>query len=150
MGVELESWIEQVERQPAGSLLRRLRQAGMDEQLAETEDGAIAERNWLVHRFMEDPQVVAVMSSDGSGVDRLIARVDGIAATLQEAVNAIGGAVFAALEQLIGLSMPELMAAAAQIDPDTIDDEQMRAFVRAAPTLDPEEMRELFEGRAPD
>jgi hypothetical protein len=133
--------LSRLERQPAGALLRTLCELGIPAELAAGIEDVIVRRNQLVHRLMEDAQLLAALG--GTGVNRAVERVDELAADCQRLINGIAPDAFAGAERALGAPLPELFQMLQGLDPETVDDERLRAQLELVCGMDPEHVAEL-------
>jgi hypothetical protein len=137
---ELSRQIAELERRPAGELLRALRELGIEQELATRIAGVIERRNRLVHGAIADP-IIARPFATGEGVDEAVDYIDALGADIQAIINEIGPGAFSGAEAALGHSMRELLEAAKAIDLDQIEDPGLRGeldWIRrvAAPALE--------------
>jgi hypothetical protein len=128
---ELEGELATLERNPAGVLLRRLRELGIPDELSERIDKAIKGRNRVVHHLMHDPKV-AVALETGERMNEIVAEIDRITIDCQQLVNELSLAASPNLGVALGKTLPELAQLLASIDLDTIEDPQIRTAVQFA------------------
>jgi hypothetical protein len=140
--LRLGQQLSRLELQPAGELLRTLRELGIPSDVANRIEEVIGRRNNLVHRFMEDREVAAVFMT-GEGTDRIVERVDKLAADCQRLINEIGPSAFSGVEGVLGATLPELLAMAKSADLDAIEDDQLRAQLRWARDIDADQLDSL-------
>ncbi|HEX8074772.1 MAG TPA: hypothetical protein VF545_07305 [Thermoleophilaceae bacterium] len=142
----LERELSTVEVQPAGALLKTLRQLDIPLDLAGRIQEVIGRRNQLVHRFMEDLDV-AVAFSTGEGVDPIVERVDGLAADCQSLINEIAPEAFSGAGAALGQTLPELLEQVNAADLDVIEDDRLRAQLEWIRHLDLAELKSLRKSR---
>lgn len=144
---QLGQQLSRLEAQPAGALLRTLRELGMPGDLADGIQDAIGRRNHLVHRFMEDPDVAAAFTT-GEGVDRIVERVDELAADCQRLINEVAPVAFSSAEQALGTTLLDLVELAKSADLEAIEDDQLRAQLRLAQNIDADQLNSLLSPRS--
>ena len=132
--------LTELERRPAGALLRTLRSLGVEGDLAERIEGVITRRNRLVHGAMAD-SVIARPLATGEGVDVAVDYIDVLGADIQAIINEIGPGAFGGAEAALGHTMSELLAAAKTVELGSIEDPNLREeleWIRnvAAPALE--------------
>jgi hypothetical protein len=118
--------LARLERLPAGPLVGALVELGIPESMSDRIDEVLQRRNWLVHRFVLDPDVLRVFMT-GTGVDDLVSRVEQLALDCEQLGNELAPAAFAETEALLGATMPELLAWAKSVDLDQLEDPLLRA-----------------------
>jgi hypothetical protein len=126
--------LSDLQGRPAGKLLERLRGLGIPPELAERIGNVIPKRNRVVHHLMEDRAVNAALVS-GEGIEQIAADIDRISIDCQQLANELTLVAFPELEQAIGMSLPELASALSSINPDTIEDPNVRTQLHAARVL---------------
>jgi hypothetical protein len=127
---ELSHTLSELEAQPAGRLLQHLRELGIAPELAGRINEVLKRRNRLVHHFLEDPEVLEAIWGNVS-VDPFVDRVDELAADCQRLVNEIGPLAFSGAEKALGVELPELAQSLMRIDPESVEDEELRSQVES-------------------
>lgn len=94
------------ESQPAGRLLRKLREQGITEDLAERIDDVLKRRNRMIHGVIEDVSV-AVALATGEGIDEVLARIEKIEADCGVLATEIQPLANDSLEKLYGISIQQ-------------------------------------------
>lgn len=130
---ELDRELTLLERRPAGDLLAKLRQLGIPEDLGERIGEVLRRRNQLVHHFLANPDVIAALNT-GDGFEPFVDQVDQLAADCQGLIDEIGPLAFSGAQQALGATLPELAEAVLSIDPDSVEDEKLRAQLETAKT----------------
>jgi hypothetical protein len=120
---ELEQELRELERRPGGKLLEKLRQLGLDIEMAARIQAAIVRRNTLIHHYMEEPEVMAALMT-GAGIDALVRDVDSLAVECQQIVNLIAPDAFAGLQQFLGANLPQILHALTALDLDLVEDQR--------------------------
>jgi hypothetical protein len=141
----LAQLMTELEPRPAGDLLQVLRRLGLREELAERIRALIRRRNYLVHRFTQDPEVMAAFIT-GSGLETIVGRIDDFAIDTQQLINEIAPPAFAGAEAVFGISLTGLLEMAASIDLNQIEDQELRAQLLLARSIDPAELGDLGAG----
>lgn len=141
---QLERELASLERKPAGRLLKVLRELAIPADLAGRIEEFVARRNWLVHRFMDDPDAFRAFAT-GHDIQPLVERVDQIAADCQALVNEIAPGAFSGAERALEAPFDELLTRLQALDPNEIDDDELRAQVEMARALDPSDFKSVGE-----
>jgi hypothetical protein len=141
---QLSDDLSKLERQPAGPLLRTLQELGLSDDLAQRISDLILRRNRLVHRFVEDPEVVAAL--EGGNVDTVIRQVDAIAVDCQSLVNEIAPDAFGGIERTFGIPLDRLVDVIVSLDPASIKDDRFREQLALIQSADPDELRAFLRG----
>jgi len=140
----LERELRDLERRPGGKLLEKLRQLGLNAEMATRIEAVIRGRTRLIHHYIEEPEVMAALMTE-TGVDALIKDVDSLAVECQQIVNLIAPDAFIGLQQFLGANVPQLVQALTSLDVDLIEDPTLRQQLAALKNLDPTQLRELLE-----
>lgn len=140
----LERELRELERRPGGKLLEKLRQLGLNTEMAARVQAAIARRNRLIHHYMEEPEVMAALMT-GTGIDALVRDVDSLAVECQQIVNLIAPDAFVGLQQFLGANLPQLLHALTALDLDLVEDPALRQQLATFKDLDLTQLRELLE-----
>jgi hypothetical protein len=141
---ELDRELRELERRPGGKLLEKLRQLGLNTEMAARIQAAIVRRNRLIHHYMEEPEVMAALMT-GAGIDALVGDVDSLAVECQQIVNLIAPDAFAGLQQFLGANLPQLLHALTALDLDLVEDPTLRQQLATLKELDLTQLRELLE-----
>jgi hypothetical protein len=133
LGRELTRAIGELQRQPGGPLLKRLTQLEIPPDLAKRIATAIDQRNWLVHRLMEDVHVASALPT-GTGMADVIEQVDLVTVACGLLIEEMQGDAFGRLEALFsGMSAVELMRTLASAEPpDGEESDQIRTAIAMA------------------
>lgn len=139
-----------LERRPAGTLLERLKTAGLAPDLAARTEHVIERRNRLIHHFLEDGDVLTAMT--GGDAEPVIERIDQLAADCQALINEIAPGAFAGVERAFGASLPELLRAVGAMDlaapeNDVLPDAVRRQLVALRDAIDPKDLASLLVRR---
>jgi uncharacterized protein YutE (UPF0331/DUF86 family) len=118
------------ERHSAGKLLERLKELGVDPELAARIDAMIGLRNNLVHHFMEDPDVLEAFF-DGEGFEPIVERVDALALECQEIVNELAPGAFSGTEAAFEMTAQQIAEEIRKVDLDQVTDPALREKLRA-------------------
>ena len=142
LAAALADELTRLERQTAGELARKLRRLGLDDDVAARVDAVVQARNWLVHRFVEDADVIVALGTDQA--DQIVERVDAVALECQALIDTIGPAAFGGLETSLGAALPQLVAILRSVDPETLPDGRLRAQLKVIQATDPAELEALW------
>jgi hypothetical protein len=140
---ELAHELSELERRPAGTLLNKLRELQIAPDLAKRIEEAIRRRNRLVHHFLEDPTVMAVLMTD-AGVDQLVQGVDALAIEIQQIINLIAPGAFAGLQHALGADIQHLVEMIKSVDLADVEDPILREQFKLLQTMDPAQLDEFF------
>lgn len=122
--------VSQLDRLPAGALLKLLLEIGFEEDLAEEIAEVIRGRNLFVHHLFEDPEFIKAFATQG-GVDQIVERVESLTEGIYSLVKRLEGETISGAEAMFGRSGPELLQAIKQIDLTEIDDDGLRKQIEA-------------------
>lgn len=139
----LERDLRELERRPAGKLLDKLRELGLDAALAARVLAAITRRNRLIHHYMEEPKVMVAFTT-GAGLDELVADVDSLAIECQQIINLLAPGAFSGLLNALGVDITALVDTVANVDPAQVNDPKLRQQFEALQELDLSQLRKLF------
>jgi hypothetical protein len=121
---------DRLDRLTAGQLLGELRRRGFPPELLERVADAIKRRNQLVHRILQDDEIVQAVS-EGNGLDQVIARIEQLVRDCFELATELYTVTIRILEEVTGKSAVELGHILTQADPSMIDDPHGRAWLEA-------------------
>jgi hypothetical protein len=143
---ELGAEIAKLERRSAGVLVGRLRELGIAPEVAERLEKVLRQRNDIVHHLLEDPAAVVAIAT-GTGLQGIVDRIDAVAVECQHVIEQLGpdasAGMNAVLMATVGTSLADLVERAQTLDPGAIGDDELRAVVKYARTLDPDELRRM-------
>jgi hypothetical protein len=133
--------LAQLERKPAGELLRTLTELGIPAELAARIRDVIERRNLWVHHLMEDVEVLRLLASPTSErVSRVVARIDQLAKDCGEIIAELAPAAFVSLEAAFGATLSELHAAIRAVDLGTVTDDRLREQLTAIASIETAQM----------
>ncbi|MGP0101216.1 MAG: hypothetical protein ACLPUT_06310 [Solirubrobacteraceae bacterium] len=121
---------DRLNRLTAGQLLGELRGRGFPPELLERVDDAIKRRNQLVHRILQDDEIVRAVS-EGNGLDQVIARIEQLVRDCSELAIELYTITIRIFEEVTGKSAVELADILTQANPSMIDDPHDRAWLEA-------------------
>jgi hypothetical protein len=128
-----------LEKKPAGSLLGRLGEIGLEKELVQRIEDVIDRRNAVVHRLIELPGA-AIALSTGEGSGPLIELLDQLTTDCLRLTEEIAERVFPGAEQLLGVSLAELLETVKSKDLDEIKDPRLREQFKFIQDLDFEKL----------
>ena len=132
--------VSQLDRLPAGALLKLLRDIGFEEDLAGEIAEVISGRNLFVHHLFEDPEFIKAFAMR-EGVDQIVERVESLTERIYSLVKKLERETISGAEAMFGRSGPEVLQAIKQIDLDEIDDDELRKQIEALQVI-PEDLME--------
>ena len=97
----------------------------------------IDRRNHFVHRLFDDADLFGAMTEDG-GPGRLAARVEALIGDIFSVVMKLEPGVTEGMAKIFG-SPPQILASMRQLDPTTIEDDEVRSQLEALQAL-PEDL----------
>ena len=127
---ELAKEIARVERLTAGEARHELRKLGLPADLDRRIDDVVTRRNQLVHRILEDPELVRAVAS-GEGIDAAVQRIEQLALDCGELAVELHRFAGGKLEARLGRSQQELLVLVQSLDPATITDPRDRRQLEA-------------------
>lgn len=119
--------VSQLERQPAGALLKSLRKLGFEKDLAEEIAEVIVGRNHFVHHLFDDPAFIKAFATR-EGVDQIVQRVERLTEALYRVVKKVEPGMISGAEAMFGQSGTDLLQAIKQGNPDEIDNDLREQF----------------------
>lgn len=122
--------VTELERKSAGALLRRLRELGYEESLAERIAVVIEERNYFIHHLYEDPDFIHALGHR-EGVEKVVSRVEALVARLHEVVKELEPRVTSGMQEMFGCSLADVLDQIRQIDPNDFEDSEERRQLEA-------------------
>lgn len=130
----LEEELAAVERSTSSQARKALRELGLPSDLDARILDAVRRRNALLHRLMEDAELVKAVAT-GEGMDAVVERVNRLALDCGELAVELEEFARGKLEAVLGKSEAELFEVVKARDPGTIEDPRERRQVEAIQAL---------------
>lgn len=125
--------VSRLETKTAGALLVELQPLEYDEALAAELVDVIDRRNHFVHHLFDDADLFGAMTDDG-GFGRLAARVEALTGDIFSVVSKLEPGVTEGMSKIFG-SPRQILASVRQLDPTTIEDDEVRRQLEAMQAL---------------
>ncbi len=146
---ELGQLVVHLERRPAGELVGRLRKLGISRELATCLEGVLQRRNRVVHHLLDDPPTVLAITT-GTGLKQVVDDVDNVTVECQRIMEALWPDASAGMEAIVqstlGGPLADVAAPVRTLDPDTLEDDHLRAVVDYAQSVDPGDLCRAMDG----
>ena len=126
--------LARLERAPAGVLFGELQKLDLPADLDQRIADAIDRRNRVIHRPIEDPEIVRAIVG-GESIDPVTERVQQVALDCGKIAVELQAVVGPRLEKMLGKTQTELMAIVAEADLESIGDARSRQQVEAIRAL---------------
>ncbi len=124
-----------LESQPAGRLLAKLRKQGMAADLAERIDGVLSRRNRMVHGMVEDVAVATALVT-GDGIEEVLSWIAGIETDCGMLIAELQPLAYGSLKERFGLDVHQAAQVLTEvIDLDDISDPGVRKDLENARAL---------------
>jgi hypothetical protein len=124
-----------LESQPAGRLLAKLRKQGMAADLAERIDGVLTRRNRMVHGMVEDVAVATALVT-GDGIEEVLSWIAGIETDCGTLIAELQPLAYESLKKRFGLDVHQAARVLTEvIDLDDIPDPDVRKDLENARAL---------------
>jgi hypothetical protein len=120
----------ETERLTSGQARSQLDVLGIPEELNERIRSAVARRNALLHRPLEDADLARAIGT-GEGLDEVVERIERLALDCGELGVELERFAGNRLTDILGMSRTEIAQLVADLDLSTVDNPQMRAQLEA-------------------
>ena len=126
--------LSRLESASAGQLLEVLKTLDLPDDLAARIAGTIDRRNAIIHRPIEDPEVVQAVVK-GENVDAVVTRVEQVALDCGQIAVELQAVTGPRLENMLGTTRDELVGLLASIDLESVADARSRQQLEAIRAL---------------
>lgn len=126
--------LAQLEHAPAGALFRELKTLDLPADLDRRIADAIDRRNRVIHRAVEDPEIVRAIVG-GESIDPVVKRVQQTAIDCGQIAVELQAVASPRLEKMLGKTQNELLALLAAVNLETVGDVRSREQLEAIQAL---------------
>jgi hypothetical protein len=129
-GYGLERTLTETEQLTGGQARSRLEALGLPEDLNARIRSAVARRNAVLHRPLEDAELARAIGT-GEGLDKAVGRIEQLAIDCGELGVELERFAGDRLTDMLGMSREEMAQFVAGLDVSTVEDSRMRAQLEA-------------------
>lgn len=129
-GHGLQKVLTEIEQMTSGQARSQLEVLGLPEDLNARIRSAVARRNALLHRPLEDAELVRAIGT-GEGIDEVVKRIERLAIDCGELGVELERFAGDRLTAMLGMNREEIAQLVASLDVSTVEDRRVRAQLEA-------------------